>query len=335
MRVHPTVLQGSKSKIPLIAGGVFVFLLLAANLFKSEAPALPPPVPMQIVAVAKLSIGVHEAFTPENVGLEERPVSTLPPEPLTVLEELKDKKALGVIPPNSVITRALILDPSVTTEPAKLAEPVAIIDPCDNELAEIRKHMVSIPITFQSSAPARCTRLAMSVQTPKGIAPIVDEAIVEKLEGNLVRILVNPDRAPVIDQAKFRGGVFSYVEVPKGVLNPYAGQTVADVAQLASYFGDPADLQPKVEEKKEEVDGCTGFAKIGDTIYCTKEGKVYIYNPETTKLIETKKEYFLKDLKPLNNSEQKSGKSLKPEPTTAIEEEAELEPLYPVTGLGQ
>lgn len=351
MRIHPSSVESPNAKWHIPVAGGLVFLLLLTWLFPraQEVPPPPPPVPKRAVLVVKTLLTKLQPITQEAVQVEERPVSDLPADALTSFDEVKGRVPEVDLSVGFFVSQSFLLDPAtlVKEEPKE----VVPVDDCEQKLTQLRNTgLINVPITFTTSTPKRCTRVAVNVANQTGTSMLlVDEGHIEESSGTTGKILVRTEGATALSAAMNKRGALSYFEISGK--NPYAGQPLPTAPEVIAFL-DPED--PNAEGKEHPGDPepahqpspkefCSGMAKSGEDILCIgKDGYTYVYDPETGELKEKNPIFSTPKLNnpdkdpfsvltsgKKNEGKEQAKEKRNDEPT---EPEIGLDPLFPLVG---
>lgn len=350
MRIHPSSVESPNAKWHIPVAGGLVFLLLLTWLFPRtpEAPPPPPPVPKRAVLVVKTPLTKLQPIPQEAVQVEERPVSDLPADALTSFDEIKGRVPEVELSVGFFVSQSFLLDPAtLVKEEPKEVKPV---DDCEQKLTQLRNTgLINVPITFTSSTPKRCTRVAVQVSNQSGTSMLlVDEGYIEESSGTTGKILVRAEGATALSAAMNKRGALSYFEISGK--NPYSGQPMPTAPEVIAFLEPPSVdtgtntilSQPTANPIDDPETFCSGLARSGDEIFCTgKDGHTYLYDPESGQL----KRKSIADFNDLKREEKslfgtlKSGKKnagKAPETEKRNEGSTEppigLEPLFPLVG---
>lgn len=122
----------------------------------------------------------------------------------------------------------------------------------DSVLHSIERSTVAVPIDFETLAPPRGARIALTLTTESGESVvIVDEAWVSKSVGREVVLRLHSEQALVLQAAR-AFGPFNFIEIPLEGRSPYSGKAVADSEQLARLMGmeKASSMKPAVQRKQ-------------------------------------------------------------------------------------
>lgn len=240
MRVHPSLLAPKITRRQVTIGFGIVSALLLINLVAyprkqivQKTNQAAPAEKMIEVVIARTAVEPGQPLEKADLVLEQRPVSTLPTDVVTNFEAVKDKVAAGPIPARYPVSQAFLADP-VTVVPVahnQNAEPV-IEDPIETLLKEIERDTVAVTLTFNTEAPQRGSRLALSLPKGKG-EPIliVEDCWVSKSNGHEATLRLEPAQALIVQAAKSYGN-FNFMELPFEGASPFMGQGMSSIDDL-------------------------------------------------------------------------------------------------------
>ncbi|MBN8547779.1 MAG: hypothetical protein J0M12_00540 [Deltaproteobacteria bacterium] len=103
----------------------------------------------------------------------------------------------------------------------------------DSALREVEQQTVAVPLTFETLAPGRGARIALTLNDARGdTVVVIEDAWVSKSVGREVVLRLHPEQALVLQSARSYGS-FHFIEIPSQGASPYIGKGVRDSDQLA------------------------------------------------------------------------------------------------------
>jgi len=257
MRVHPSSVSPKAAKYQIPAAIVLLLCAGAYNFFGGNAPSSAPQEKKIEVVVAKAKIDAGTPLEKANVALEFRPVSTLPTDAITSLDNLKNKIAAGPIPAGYPLAVALLAEPAkllpISEKPKEVTK---LEDPNEVLLKQLEGTSVAVSLSFPVEPPPRGARLAVTLMAPKGdTVVLVPESWVEKTVGNQATLRVSAEEALFLQSARTMGG-FGFVALPPDGPSPYQDKAVKNADDLRRILNidkspnDPAGAErPKASAK--------------------------------------------------------------------------------------
>ncbi len=297
MRVHPTVLRSANAKWHFPVAVLLLLGVIVSNLMRgsdSTADAADRGSLKQVVVVAK-ALTKGQELKKEMFVLQNRPINTLPADHITGWEEIEGKVPLGVVPAGYPLAKALLADPKeldkdkpkVVEAPKKEAEKA---DPFTKRLKELSKTTVAVGVDFNSAAPPRGARAAISLKGAKGRTVLVaDDAWVESSTKKFAQLRVPTSTALFIEEAKAFGR-FSYFLINEEGQSPFEGQAVKNIDELKERLGlvKPASVQDTIRStfnrtkkpRKLRADSFSSYAWVtggsGVKYSVGKDGRLFV-----------------------------------------------------------
>lgn len=223
--------KATKYQLPIAI--VLILCVGAYNFWGGKTVVRAPEEKKIEVVVAKDKIEAGTPLEKAKVALELRPVSTLPSDAITSLDNLKNKVAAGPIPAGYPLAVALLAEPAkmlpVNEAPKDSGKQE---DPTEVLLKQLEASTVSISLSFPVEPPGRGSRLAVTLPTPQGdTLVLVPESWVEKTSGNQATLRVTAEEALFLQSARTLGG-FGFVSLAADGPSPYQNQAVKNVDDL-------------------------------------------------------------------------------------------------------
>lgn len=233
MRVHPSTISPKATKFQLPVAIALILCVGAYNFWGGKTVVRAPEEKKIEVVVAKEKIEAGTPLEKAKVALELRPVSTLPSDAITSLDNLKNKVAAGPIPAGYPLAVALLAEPAKLLPVSAVSkEPVKPEDPSEILLKQLEGTTVSISLSFPVEPPGRGSRLAVTLPSPQGdTLVLVPESWVEKTVGNQATLRVTADEALFLQSARTLGG-FGFVSLASDGPSPYQDKAIKNIEDL-------------------------------------------------------------------------------------------------------
>lgn len=264
MRVHPSILAPGGKKWHYPAAIALLLFLLIVNIFRGPrqtvvASTQTPEKKIEVV-VAREAIQPGQPLEKAKVALEKRPVNTLPADVVVSFEKLKNKVAAGPIPAGYPLAITLLADPIAVVPVSEKTKAEAPEDPIETLLKEIEQDTVAVPVVFASNPPGRGTRVALTINNPRG-EPIVviEDSWIAKANGKEAVLRLEPQQALLLQSAK-QYGSFNFIEIPTEGQSPYVGRGVTSKDQLTKII--EGDSKLTNADTKEEPKRMKGYAWV-------------------------------------------------------------------------
>ena len=302
MRVHPSIITNSSAKWYFPASVIVLLAILGMNIVrgpnKSATASMPDQASRQVI-VAKVALLPGKKLSKEMLMIDTRPLSTLPGDVVTQWDEVSSQVPLGPIPAGYPLAKALFTDPKEFNKTQTSAPTQQQLAATANALAEarlspVRERTVAVSLALKGARPEPGSRVALSLQGPKGNSALVcDEAWIELSDPKSTEILVRvkPVMALFLEEIK-SFGTFSYLVIADQGESPFAGQTLASVKELreklippTTQLSNPVVAMTNATSKKsqkEEVLGPGSFTSYawtnGEAIKYSvdKDGRIFV-----------------------------------------------------------
>ena len=323
VRVHPNQIKRSGSKWRLPVAVTLFLLVMGAIIMRHDGNRADASFQytLKSVLVVKNSIPAGAQINTDYLVREKRPISTLPEDSITTLEEIQGKFALGPIPAGYPLSASLLVESFEDDESLQVTKEQL----ADKRLASISKDTVGISVNFESVAPSRGDRIALSIRGESGKSVLVaDEVWVEESSQTWSRLRVTPATALFLEEAK-EIGLFSYFVINEEGPNPFREKAIQDIRELKKQLSIIDDNDRQVasskpeEEKSVDFSGYAWVTGKGVKYSVGENGKIYILGADG-------------QAKPIHGE---APASVKEESQTKKDKRVEtgLEPLYPVAGV--
>lgn len=233
MRVHPSTMSPKATKFQLPIAIALILCVGSYNFWGGKTVVRAPEEKKIEVVVAKDKIEAGTPLEKAKVALELRPVSTLPSDAITSLDNLKNKVAAGPIPAGYPLAVALLAEPAkmLPVNPAP-KDSGKEEDPNEILLKQLEPSTVAISLSFPVDPPGRGSRLAVTLPSPQGdTLVLVPESWVEKANGNQATLRVSADEALFLQSARTLGG-FGFVSLASDGPSPYQDKAIKNIEDL-------------------------------------------------------------------------------------------------------
>lgn len=217
------------------------------------------------VVVVQSQIELGTPISDGVVGYQRMPASSLPQDVVKEMHLVVGKFSRIPLPVGAPIGASLLSDEPISADSGE-SEQALPVDPIQQRLEAIYPNTVAVTLPFLTVPPVRGSRIAISIQGDAGRSVLVlEEAWVEKVEGNFAQIRVPSHMALYLEEAKALG-VFSSLIIPLEGESPFAGQAVKDIVELRDKLTGkfPASEVAKQEnpDEKAAVEDFSSYAWI-------------------------------------------------------------------------